>query len=128
MRRTTIPIPARRNTTTASASSCANSGGSQPTAPRARSTAGPVPEVMIGTASRASCARCTRRASSSVRPMAWPILWATTWARNVVAVVATTKMTAVQWAMFSGGREDCGEHEDIAVDVGAHATAHALYG
>jgi hypothetical protein len=27
-----------------------------------------------------------------------------------------------------GGREDCGEHEDIAVDVGTHATAHALYG
>ena len=27
-----------------------------------------------------------------------------------------------------GGRDDRGEHEDIAVDVGAYATAHALYG
>jgi hypothetical protein len=30
--------------------------------------------------------------------------------------------------VLGGGREDRGEHEDVAVDVGAHARAHALYG
>jgi hypothetical protein len=88
--------------TEASASSCDNPGGSHPTAPRPSNTAGTVPEVMIGTASRASRASCTRRSSSSVRPMAWPMLWATTWAKNVVADVATTITTAVQWATLSG--------------------------
>ena len=128
MRRTTIPIPARRNTTTASASSCANSGGSQPTAPRARSTAGPVPEVMIGTASRASCARCTRRASSSVRPMAWPIVGNDMGEKRRGRGRDNENDGGPVGDVSQGGREDCGEHEDIAVDVGAHATAHALYG
>ena len=34
--------------------------------------------------------------------MVWPILLAKTWAKNVVAEVATTITTALQWAMLWG--------------------------
>ena len=60
--------------------------------------------------------------------MAWPMLWATTWAKNVVAEVDDDDDGTPVGDALGGGRKDRGEHEDVAVDVGAHATAHALYG